>query len=139
MPGKCLIALSLLLTGACGPEQRALSVERPFSVPTGPHDPRIASIEANFDQVSRGGRYFIWFGCSSCHGQEPGDWQRGVTFDRVYAAIGHRGFDRQIPAGQRWQITAYVRSLAKLDPVLRRRQGSDQSAEPAANRWSGPI
>lgn len=139
MPGKFLIALLPLLAAACGAEQRSLHADRPFSVPTGPQDPRIISIERNFDQLSQGGRYFIWFGCGACHGQEPGEWQRGMTFARVYAAIGHRGYDRRLPAGQRWQITAYVRSLAQLDPSLRKRQGSDQSAEPATSRWGGPL
>jgi mono/diheme cytochrome c family protein len=148
-----LALVSLLFTGlaACTAEKRAVGPSQPQSAPDGPSDPRIAPIEANFYQLSTGGRYFAWYGCGECHAQGAagnldlgGVGQKGGSFDRVYRSIaGHSGitppYGSRIPTEQLWQITAYVRSLATLEPDRRRRQDVDQRGEPQADSWSGPV
>lgn len=136
--GKGMLVAACLLAGGCSAEQRVFSSEQPYSLPRGPHDPRISLIETNAYQVSQGGRYFTWYGCGNCHGNTGTHWPRS-SFQRVFARIGHRGFDRRIPVEQRWQIAAYVRTLQAIDPVRRRRQDTDQKGEPTYSRWTGPL
>ena len=149
-------ALALLLPctllAACSAEKRTTGPGQPQTAPNGPSDPRIAPIEASFDKISQGGRYFTWYGCGGCHAQgapgarELGDpnWRRGGGFDQVYGAIAnHPGisppYGMRIPTEQLWQITAYVRSLPSLEPDRRRRQDLDQKGEAQAGTWSGPV
>ena len=146
------MALALLLAG-CGAEKRPAGPDQPQSAPNGPTDPRAAAFETNKYQLSEGGRYFTWYGCGSCHGGGAtgpldlgdGQWVRGGGFDQVYRSIvdAHPGqtpsFSDAIPAQQLWQITAYVRALEDLPPEKRRRQDMDQTGEPQASNWSGPV
>jgi mono/diheme cytochrome c family protein len=144
----------LLCTGmtACSAEKRAIGPSQPQTAPNGPSDPRIALIEANAAQLSTGGRYFAWYGCGRCHAQgAAGDLDLTHVghrpdggFDQVYGSIAaHAGispsYGERMPTEQLWQITAYVRSLATLEPDRRRRQDLDQRGEPQADTWSGPV
>lgn len=138
LSGKGVLVVACLFAGGCSSEQRALSSEQPLSVPHGPHDPRIVMVESNPYQMAQGGRYFTWYGCGACHGNKGKHWLP-APFERVYARIGHRGFDRRVPVEQRWQIAAYVRSLQAIDPIRRRRQDVDQKGEPMSSQWTGPL
>jgi cytochrome c oxidase cbb3-type subunit III len=133
------IITSLLLAGGCSSEQRALTAPQPTSAPTGPDDPRIAAIKDNFYQISQGGRYFIWYGCTDCHGEPKAGWPPRLSFVTYYARIGHKGYDRRIAAEQRWQISAYLNSLPATDPAKRHRQAVDQKGEPITKQWQGPL
>ena len=147
------VALALLVTIAgCTKETRTVGPDVAQTAPNGPDDPRAAKYE-NVFQVSQGGRYFTWYGCGACHGLDAegrldlGDqqWAHGDEVDQVYAFIasGHSGelatYGERISAEQLWQLTAYVRSLPKLAPERRRRQDLDQTGEPQASTWSGPV
>lgn len=146
-------AILLLLTAACTRENRTLGPDQPQTPPNGPGDPRAQYFESNDYQVSQGGRYFTWYGCGSCHGDDArgsldlaADQQRQpLSFDRLYAAIadGHKRFGHdfgaKIPTEQLWQIAAYVHELASLKPERRRRQDLDQAGEPQGSTWSGPV
>jgi cytochrome c oxidase cbb3-type subunit 3 len=140
MERRARILLPLaLLAGACSAEQRSLVAQQPFSAPLGPKDPRIPAIMSNHYQISQGGRYFTWFGCSGCHDGAGRDWPRSKRFDQIYAAMGHNQFDRLIAPEQRWQLAAYAATLPKLDPARQRRQAVDQRGEPSAAAWRGPL
>lgn len=142
-----------LATTACTKESRTLGPEQPQTPPNGPADPRASYFENNDYQVSQGGRYFTWYGCGGCHGDNAagaldlaGDQHRHpARFDQLYAAIadGHTRFGTdygaKIPTEQLWQITAYVHELASLKPERRRRQDLDEAGEPQGNSWSGPV
>ena len=142
--------LLLAAVGACSTEKRAVGPDQPSTPPDGPVDLRIAMIDGNAYQVSQGGRYFSWYGCAACHAQDArgarnlanAKWRYGARFDRLYRAIADDHappFGPRVPSEQLWQITAYVRSLAALDPAKRRRQDMDQVGEPQGNRWTGPV
>lgn len=144
------LSMLVLLLAACSGEKRASSASQPLTPPSGPDDPRIALVEGNKYQQSQGGRYFTWYGCGTCHGDGArgyldlgdGRWRRGGGFDQIYAAIARQHappYETRVPVEQLWQITAYVRSLTTLDPALRRRQDLDQSGEPQADTWPGPV
>jgi len=146
------ILLACGLLSACGAEKRTTGPGQPQTAPTGPGDPRVALIEASFDQISQGGRYFSWYGCGSCHAQgapgarELGDpnWSHGGGFDQIYRSIAdHPGispaYGARIPTEQLWQLAAYVRSLPSLAPDRRRRQDFDQKSEAQADTWPGPV
>jgi mono/diheme cytochrome c family protein len=146
----CWLSIPFLLLAACTGEKRASSASQPLTPPDGPGDPRIALVASNKYQQSQGGRYFTWYGCGTCHGDGArgyldlgdGQWRRGGGFDRIYAAIARQHtppYADRIPVAQLWQITAYVSSLTKLDPALRRRQDFDQKGEPQGTAWSGPV
>jgi mono/diheme cytochrome c family protein len=140
-----------LFLNACSKESRTLGPEQPRTPPNGLGDPRAAFFEGNAYQVSQGGRYFSWYGCGGCHGddaQKPnnlaGDLeQHPRSFDNVYTLIaGHPGSIRygdRIPVEQLWQITASVRSLPGTKPELRRRQDLDEAGEPQGSNWQGPV
>lgn len=144
------ISAALLLAG-CNGESRTLGADLPVTAPTGPHDPRAAKYERNVYQIAQGGRYFTWYGCGQCHGggtqgvRNLGDtsWKHGGDLDKVYGSIaqGHPGarYGERIPPEQLWQITAYVRNLPRLTPERRRRQDLDQTGEPQAGNWTGPV
>lgn len=109
--------------------------------------------QGNAYQISQGGRYFAWYGCGGCHGNDAsGDMtlqdrrhRHGDGFDEVYrfVASGHPGdeahYGERIPVEQLWQITAYVRDLPMIEPAKRRRQDVDAVGEPQGSRWSGPM
>jgi len=149
-------AVASLMCGAllvaCTRESRTIGPEQPQTPPNGANDPRIANFEGNAYQIAQGGRYFTWYGCGTCHTEgAPGRrdlalemTRRSRSFDTVYALIaGHRGvpvdYAARIPIEQLWQISAYVRSLPGIKPELRRRQTLDQTGEPQASNWSGPV
>ncbi|MFC4594386.1 hypothetical protein [Sphingobium tyrosinilyticum] len=133
------IITSLLLAGGCSSEQRTLTAPQPTSAPNGPGDPRIAAIKDNFYQISQGGRYFTWYGCTNCHGEPKAGWPPRLPFVTYYARIGHKGYDRRIAAEQRWQISAYLNSLPATDTAKRHRQAVDQQGEPTVKQWQGPL
>jgi len=146
--GAPLLILTAL--AACSNEAREVGPSLPQTPPVGNMDPRIAAYRANLYQVSQGGRYFTWYGCSSCHGDgapgaanlADGRWQHGGGFADVYRAIAaHRpepSYAGTIPVEQLWQVTAYVRDLPTHYPEKRRRVSLDQKGEPQGSRWSGP-
>ena len=122
----------------------------PQTPPSGDADPRISAYQKNVYQVSQGGRYFSWYGCSQCHTEDApgalkladGRWQHGGGFAQVYGSIvarhpGHH-FQARIPVEQLWQITAYVRDLPGHTPEKRRRLLVDQKAEAQGSSWQGP-
>ena len=146
------LLLPCTLLAACGAEKRTTGPSQPQTPPNGPSDPRIPLVEASFDKISQGGRYFAWYGCNGSHAQGAPDvramyhpgWKHRGSFDQVYSAIAsHPGisppYGMRIPAEQLWQITAYVRSLPTLEADRRRRQDFDQKGEPQAATWSGPV
>ncbi|WP_137787807.1 c-type cytochrome [Sphingomonas sp. 3P27F8] len=150
--GMLAICAVLAAVAACSAEKRPAAPSQPQTPPTGPEDPRISAYENNSYQLSQGGRYFAWYGCSACHAQRGGGgrdladkkWVYGGEFDQVYRTIaGHGGLTvkpgQSIPPEQLWQLSAYVRSLNQIDPAKRRRQDLDQAGEPQADNWSGPV
>jgi cytochrome c oxidase cbb3-type subunit 3 len=152
MLGLLPIAAGFALLTACSAEKRPSGPSQPQTPPNGPNDPRIAQFEDNSYQLSEGGRYFAWYGCSACHAQDARGarnladkaWAYGGAFDQIYRSIsGHGGLDfkpgQSIPAEQMWQLTAYVRSLSEIDAAKRRRQDLDQAGEPQAGNWLGPV
>jgi mono/diheme cytochrome c family protein len=144
-----LMPISLGLAN-CSQEARQIGPSIPQTAPVADDDPRIPAYQGNVYQMSQGGRYFLWYGCSACHGDAaPGflnlastQRRRGSGFAQVYRAIGDahrdRKYDAHIPAEQLWQITAYIRDLPLHTPEKRNRLGVDQSAEPAGSTWPGP-
>jgi cytochrome c oxidase cbb3-type subunit 3 len=140
----------LLFTG-CSREERAVGAGLPQTPPGRGDDRRIPFYQENAYQIAQGGRYFAWYGCSSCHGDDAkghldlgtGRWIHGSGFDRVYQFIerGHDGhlYEAQIPTEQLWQITAYVRDLPTIEREKRRRQDLDGTGEPQGSVWTGPI
>jgi mono/diheme cytochrome c family protein len=147
-----LAAAATLLTG-CAREARTLASDQPQTPPDGPSDPRAARYDGNYYQVSQGGLYFTWYGCSGCHGTEAkgaldlsdGRWLHGGTIDAVYASIatGHpvslARYGERIPVEQLWQISAFVRDLARNDPAKNRRGAFDQQGQPQGDAWRGPV
>ncbi len=141
---------ALLALCACSNEARQVGPTPPQTLPAGDNDPRIAQYQANLNQVSQGGRYFAWYGCSRCHTESAdkvlnladSDWRYGFGFAHVYDAItarhGRLDYGRRIPVEQLWQITAYVRDLSSHTPEKRRRVALDQRAEPVGDNWQGP-
>jgi cytochrome c oxidase cbb3-type subunit 3 len=129
---------------ACSSETRPVGAELPRTPPTGSDDPRIDQYKNNAYQISQGGRYYVWYGCATCHASGSGTapdlasarWQRDDGFDAVYASIAHAHagrpgeYEGRIPVEQLWQIAAYVRGLPTLAPEKRRRQDIDMFAEP---------
>ncbi|HWV12210.1 MAG TPA: hypothetical protein VN110_02845 [Sphingobium sp.] len=131
--------IGMILLAGCSAEQRTLVAPQPTSGPTGPEDPRIAAIKDNFYQISQGGRYFSWYGCTNCHGEPKAGWPPVLPFVTYYARIGHKGYDRRVPVEQRWQISAYLNSLPATDAARRHRQAVDQKGEPTLEKWQGPL
>jgi hypothetical protein len=143
-----LVSTVAALTG-CSPEARSLGPSVPQTAPSGNNDPRISAYQDNFYQLSQGGRYFSWYGCSGCHnnpGRKAPNLARGAAhgngFAQVYASIASRHgalrYDARVPVEQLWQLTAYVRDLPRHTPEKRRRVQVDQNAEPVGSSWSGP-
>ena len=148
--------LSLILIAAmsglagCTQEARQIGPTVPQTAPVGNADPRIAAYQSNVYQVAQGGRYFLWYGCSSCHAEgAPGhldlarqDQRRGNGFAQVFDVIAHghgpSDYANRIPVEQLWQVTAYVRDLPLHYPEKRRRLAADQTAEPTGANWTGP-
>jgi len=142
------LTLGLFALAACSKENRVLDADQPVTDPVGVQDPRTRQFQDNAFQVSQGGRYFAWYGCSGCHGEQAhgtrdlsdGNWHHGSTPDQVYAAIARHGaLGARIPPEQRWQLAAYVQQLPTLDRAYRRRQDLDQVGEPQGSIWTGPI
>lgn len=135
---------------ACSREARQVGPTPPQTRPTGDNDPRIPAYQANLGQVSQGGRYFAWYGCSGCHDDgkqgvlnlSDSAWRYGFGFVHVYDAIADRhgrlAYGKRVPVEQLWQLTAYVRDLSSHYPEKRRRVDLDQKAEPVGNTWQGP-
>lgn len=142
--------LTIAVLAGCSREARSVYATPPQTPPHGPDDPRVPFYQGNAYQVSQGGRYFSWYGCAACHGQDAkgalalgdGVWAHGGGFDQVYASIAQRHpgerYGERIPTEQLWEIAAYVRDLDEVAPEKRGRQDRDQQAEPQASAWSGP-
>ncbi|MBW8786073.1 MAG: c-type cytochrome [Novosphingobium sp.] len=142
-----LFAAVLAMSG-CSREKRVIDADQPVTERIGAQDPRAHQFGDNLFQVSQGGRYFAWYGCNGCHGENArgradladGHWRHGATVDRVFASItGHGPTGLRIPVEQRWQLAAYVQQLPRLDPAYRRRQDIDQVGEAQADQWQGPV
>jgi mono/diheme cytochrome c family protein len=144
------IALLAACLCSCSKEARELGPTLPQTRPMGDDDARVSAYQDNLYQVSQGGRYFSWYGCSGCHTDDARDelnladgrWYRGSGFAHVYGAIadlhGRPGYGARIPVEQLWQLTAYVRDLPKHFPEKRRRLELDQRSEPQGSTWPGP-
>ena len=146
------VALLLFLT-SCSAEDRSLGSNQPQSPPSSADDPRSAKYEQNAYQLSQGGRYFTWYGCGACHGDQAlgvpnlkdSRWRYGGDFDQIYRSIAQGransmpAYASTIPIEQLWQITAYIRQLQNTKPAMIRRQNLDEQAEPQAGNWSGPL
>jgi len=147
--GLTIVLIAACLCG-CSKEARDLGPSLPQTRPVDDNDARITAYQDNLYQVSQGGRYFSWYGCSSCHTDTAkGDlnltddrWHSGSGFAHVFGSIADRhgrlGFGARVPVEQLWQLTAYVRDLPKHYPEKRRRVELDQSSEPQGSSWSGP-
>jgi len=147
------IAAAAATACACSPEVRTAGPSQPQTPPINAADPRATAYEGNYQQVSQGGLYFGWYGCSQCHGAAAlgvldladAQWRHGGAIDQIYRSIAERHpgplgrYRARIPVEQLWQLTAYVRQLGALAPEQRRRQDLDQSGQPQAAQWSGPI
>jgi cytochrome c oxidase cbb3-type subunit 3 len=85
--------------------------------------------ENNAWGISEGGRLYEWFNCTGCHGYGGGGsgpalmddhWLYGSDPASIYTSIsegrpnGMPSFGSQLRPEQVWQLTAYVRSLARL-------------------------
>lgn len=151
-PRRHHIALLLTLTtAACQREAREVGPSVAITPPRSADDARIPYYQENAYQVSQGGRYFAWYGCSGCHADDSPDnrnltdhhWHRGEAFDAVYTTIaaghGRLAYARRVPPEQLWQITAYVRDLPRHTPEKRRRLSVDQTGEPQGDGWAGPV
>jgi mono/diheme cytochrome c family protein len=142
--------LAFMALAGCSNEARDVGPSLPQTAPAGNSDPRIRAYQANHYQISQGGRYFTWYGCSTCHSDNAsgaanlidGRWRHGGGFADVYRAIAvHRpepGYRDTLPIEQIWQVTAYIRDLPKHYPEKRQRVSLDQKGEPQGSRWSGP-
>jgi len=145
--GRWLCVLPIMAIAACSREARDMQPAAAQTAPRGPADPRIPFYQDNAYQVSQGGRYFTWYGCSTCHGEtaqgalklNDDAWKRGGGFDHVYHAIIAHAAGPRIPTEQLWQITAYVRDLHTHTPAKLRRQDLDQQGEPTGDSWSGAV
>ncbi|THD34598.1 MAG: hypothetical protein E7773_14540 [Sphingomonas sp.] len=146
-PAILLVAACL---GGCTNEARTLGPSLPQTRPVGDDDPRITAYQDNYNQVSQGGRYFSWYGCSGCHTENAkgaanlpdGRWRYGGGFAQVFGSIADRhgrlAYGSRVPIEQLWQLTAYVRDLPQHYPEKRRRVQKDAQAEPQGLTWSGP-
>jgi mono/diheme cytochrome c family protein len=144
------IAVALLLTG-CQREARDIGPSLPKTGPNRAHDPRIVYYQDNVYQVAQGGRYFGWYGCTACHGEDAsgvrdlgdGRWRYGGSFDQIFASVAERhgglNYAARVPPEQLWQMAAYVRDLPQHTPEKRRRLSVDQVGEPQGRNWSGPV
>lgn len=143
--------LAAVALGGCSREAREIGPAPPQIGPQGNADLRITLYQDNVYQVSQGGRYFDWYGCAACHGENaPGvrnltddTWRYGSGFAQVYAAIASRhgrlAYAQRVPTEQLWQLAAFTRDLSQHTPEKRRRQTIDQQAEPQAAHWQGPL
>jgi cytochrome c oxidase cbb3-type subunit 3 len=90
------------------------------------------SYEANAYAISEGQRLYNWFNCVGCHAHGGGAigpplmddvWIYGSEPANIFASIvegrpnGMPAFRGKIADYQVWQIVAYVRSLAGLEPT----------------------
>jgi mono/diheme cytochrome c family protein len=137
-------------TGGCSKEARDIGPAVPQTRPASASDPRISLYQDNFYQVAQGGRYFAWYSCQGCHGEQAegvrnltdGRWRNGGNFDQLFASIADRhgglAYGARMPVEILWQITAFVADQPLHTPEKRHRQAVDQQAEPVGARWSGP-
>lgn len=142
--------LGCALLAGCRQEARTVGPSMPQTPPAGDEDPRVSAYQGNLYQVSQGGRYFAWYGCSGCHtDQSPGVlnlpdsvWRHGSGFAQVYGSIADRhgklDFRGRVPTEALWQLTAYVRDLPQHTPQKRHRLDVDQKGEAVGPSWSGP-
>jgi cytochrome c oxidase cbb3-type subunit 3 len=142
--------MTMLLAGAsCSKEGRTLAAGQPQTPPSGTNDPRIPAYADNVYQVSQGSRYFIWYGCGTCHTLDAPapmnlNTQRrqtkslAATYDQIVNRHAVK-YGNQIPVEQLWQISAYVLDRAKTDPAKIRRGDMDGRGEPQGNTWQGAV
>jgi cytochrome c oxidase cbb3-type subunit 3 len=131
--------------GACNREQRHDAAPVAGTAPIGgspdtifpgnsvppPLDPRAAAYEGNAPAIAKGQQLFTWMNCAGCHshgggGMGPalmdGKWRYGGRIDQIAASIsegranGMPAWRGKLTEEQIWQLSAYVRSLAGLEP-----------------------
>ncbi len=95
-------------------------------------DPRAAAYEGNAPAIAKGQQLFLWMNCAGCHshgggGMGPalmdGKWRYGGRIDQIAASIsegrpnGMPAWRAKLTQDQIWQLAAYVRSMAGLEPI----------------------
>ena len=139
-----IVLLAGALSGGCWREHRdfrgapaAASRFAPVRIsPLQPGQPlpetmQVGPYEGNAWAISEGQRLYNWYNCSGCHFQGGGgigpplmddEWIYGSDPQNVHDTIvagrpnGMPSFGGHIPDEEIWKITAYVRSLAHLEP-----------------------
>ena len=97
----------------------------PETVQVGPYD-------GNAWAIAEGQRLYGWYNCSGCHFQGGGgigpplmddEWIYGSDPQNIHDSIvagrpnGMPSFGGHVPDDQIWKITAYVRTLSRLEPA----------------------
>jgi cytochrome c oxidase cbb3-type subunit 3 len=110
-----------------------------------PLPPQAAAYDGVPAQIAAGRQYFVWYNCNGCHFNGGGGtgpalmddkWIYGGRIDQIYHSIadgrpnGMPTWRDKIPAGQIWQIAAYVRSLSQ--PGQRQQNGYPKTPLEAA-------
>jgi cytochrome c oxidase cbb3-type subunit 3 len=95
-------------------------------------DQRAAAFEGNAPAIAQGQQLFTSMNCAGCHshgggGMGPalmdGKWRYGGRIDQIASSIsegrpnGMPAWRSKLTQDQIWQLSAYVRSLAGLEPV----------------------
>jgi cytochrome c oxidase cbb3-type subunit 3 len=95
-------------------------------------DPRAAAFEGNAPAIAQGQQLFTSMNCAGCHshgggGMGPalmdGKWRYGGRIDQIASSIsegrpnGMPAWRSKLTQDQIWQLSAYVRSLAGLEPI----------------------
>ena len=127
-----LIAIAVVVSlTACRWEERDPRPSPPFGADPGRY---FAEYEQNAYNLAEGKRLFSWFNCKDCHGGAGGGamgpplrdarWYYGFEPADIFTSItkgrpnGMPPFESKVPAYQRWQLVAYVRSLSGLVPKV---------------------
>jgi cytochrome c oxidase cbb3-type subunit 3 len=125
-----LFAIIVLVSLAgCQREERSFRPSPPFGDDPGRY---FAEYERNAYNLAEGKRLYAWFNCKDCHGGAGGGaigpplrdarWYYGYEPTDIFTSIskgrpnGMPPFETKVPAYQRWQLVAYVRSLSGLVP-----------------------
>ena len=144
MTARAALALAAIATSGCWREQRDLreppaAATRDTPIRLGELQPGqpipTPSIEGAYEGnaygISEGQRLYRWYNCAGCHFQGGGGigpalmddyWVYGSEPQQIYATIaegrpnGMPSFGGHVPNDQIWQLVAYVRSLARLQP-----------------------
>ena len=97
-----------------------------------PLNPQAAAYEKNAAAIAQGQQLFGSMNCGGCHGHGgggmgpalmDGKWRYGGRIDQIAASIsegrpnGMPAWRSKLTQEQIWQLAAYVRSLAGLEPI----------------------